>query len=191
MNYEQTLKIMFNSYPSLFVNEADCINQLFFIIGNGYSWIDGELVGEDGDPKDIIFNAQQNHLKFLKEMFIEETNRGFDGFYYQKQIELYEENDVEKIRQKEIEKRFSYIDDGEGGDCWFKTPSGKLGLVISISEYSKIMTVPVDVTPDWLKASFKVIEMTKTDLVRATDNSIKLLADAYDRLILINQNNAK
>jgi len=43
MNYETTKRTMMDAYPSLFTCEADVLHHLFFVIGNGYEWVDGEL----------------------------------------------------------------------------------------------------------------------------------------------------
>lgn len=44
MNVELTIQEMFDSCPTLFKERADCLDQLFLVIGNGYEWINGELV---------------------------------------------------------------------------------------------------------------------------------------------------
>lgn len=44
MNPELTMQVMFDTYPQLFKDRSDCLNQLFCVIGNGYDWVNGELV---------------------------------------------------------------------------------------------------------------------------------------------------
>lgn len=39
-----TIFQMLTRYPSLFGNRADCFVQLFLTNGNGYDWVDGELI---------------------------------------------------------------------------------------------------------------------------------------------------
>ena len=46
MRAEDTLQFMMDFYPDLYKNRKDCLNQLFCIIGNGYEWVNGELVCE-------------------------------------------------------------------------------------------------------------------------------------------------
>lgn len=41
---------MFDHFPGLFKDRSDAYNQLFCTIGNGYDWIDGELVALDDLP---------------------------------------------------------------------------------------------------------------------------------------------
>lgn len=44
MNVELTIQAMYDDFPCLFKERADCLNQLFCTIGNGYAWYNGELV---------------------------------------------------------------------------------------------------------------------------------------------------
>lgn len=44
MNVEDTIKEAMREYPSLFVFRSDVLDQLFYVIGNGYAWENGELV---------------------------------------------------------------------------------------------------------------------------------------------------
>lgn len=44
MTVERTIQAMYDHFPGLFKDRADCYNQLFCTIGNGYEWIDGELI---------------------------------------------------------------------------------------------------------------------------------------------------
>lgn len=47
---ESVLAKMFADYPSLFRTLADVYNHLFFVVGNGYDWLDGALVEMVQDP---------------------------------------------------------------------------------------------------------------------------------------------
>ena len=44
MTVELTMQAMYDHFPGLFKERADCLNHLFCTTGNGYDWIDGELV---------------------------------------------------------------------------------------------------------------------------------------------------
>lgn len=67
MKLELTIQKMFNDYPSLFKERADCLNHLFCTIGNGYDWENGELVDcgsicrapEDVDKEELDFLQNQ------------------------------------------------------------------------------------------------------------------------------------
>ena len=46
MRAEDTLQYMADFYSELFPTRKHALNHLFCVIGNGYKWIDGELVDE-------------------------------------------------------------------------------------------------------------------------------------------------
>lgn len=48
MRPEDTMQFMMDFYPDIFPTRKHCLNHLFCVIGNGYEWINGELVDKDG-----------------------------------------------------------------------------------------------------------------------------------------------
>ena len=53
MTLELTIQEMFDNYPTLFKDRSDCLNQLFCVIGNGYEWVNGELVCDEYDDDEL------------------------------------------------------------------------------------------------------------------------------------------
>ena len=51
---EDTLQFMMDFQGNLFYNRQKCLDQLFCTIGNGYSWVDGELVEDSLDTKTLL-----------------------------------------------------------------------------------------------------------------------------------------
>lgn len=51
MRAEEELQFMSDFYPDIFPTRKHCLNQLFCVIGNGYEWVNGELVYKDGKYK--------------------------------------------------------------------------------------------------------------------------------------------
>ena len=51
MRAEEELQFMSDFYPDVFPTRKHCLNHLFCVIGNGYKWVNGELVDEDGKYK--------------------------------------------------------------------------------------------------------------------------------------------
>lgn len=47
MRVEDTLQYMADFYPDIFPTRKHCLNHLFCVIGNGYEWVNGELVDDD------------------------------------------------------------------------------------------------------------------------------------------------
>lgn len=44
MTYSDTVKNCIAGYPKLFETEGDVLHHLFFVNGNGYEWVNGELI---------------------------------------------------------------------------------------------------------------------------------------------------
>lgn len=188
MNYETTLRVMMDSYPSLHATELDALDQLFFTTGNGYEWENGELVSCDDDPslppdevirQTRVYNRKQDAdmlLRLLDSMEQEkellshlsgDVARTYAEGMLQRAADLKEEaranqaDNPELDRALEIKKRLRCIAKDES-TCFFVLPDGSMGRVIRLSQYSDILHVPEDVKPDWLAAAKKAIALTKT-----------------------------
>lgn len=44
---EDEMQMMMDFYPDIFPTRKHCLDHLFCVLGNGYHWVDGELVDED------------------------------------------------------------------------------------------------------------------------------------------------
>lgn len=51
------------AYPSISNNMWELLNHWFLIIGNGYEWVDGELVPDEYDSEKKIYAAAKKTLK--------------------------------------------------------------------------------------------------------------------------------
>lgn len=160
MNVELTIQEMFNSYPTLFKERADCLNHLFCCIGNGYRWCNGELVldycsGSESELRSHLVNNkayQHNKLSLRAESLLYEEQRVKEGFYERFDRETAEE--LMTARQKTINK----ISDNE----YYDTPRKKRwSFYINIPGHEEInyfknfaylWNYPEDVAPDWLEA---------------------------------------
>lgn len=54
MRAEDTLQFMMDFHGSIFYSRQKCLDHLFCVIGNGYDWVDGELVENDSDTKTLL-----------------------------------------------------------------------------------------------------------------------------------------
>ena len=172
MKYEEDKRISMKYYPRLFLDETDYLRHLFFVNGNGYDWINGELVCHETEE-----DAKQAHEEFMRN----ETERNLSELmpeysYYGKT--------PEETRQKEIDYRMFCIEEmPEENNCWFLLSDGRIGSVMyPICQYAKILHVPDDVKPDWLAAAFSAIEMAESDLYRCSEKDKEWLAKAKERL---------
>ena len=47
MRAEDTLQYMADFYSDIFPTRKHCLDFLFCVVGNGYEWVNGELISED------------------------------------------------------------------------------------------------------------------------------------------------
>ncbi len=164
MNYHDTVFECLQIYPDLFPTRLEVDNQLFAVIGNGYDWIEGELVeayNSDTDGVDVtnICDVIKYHLKYEFQnspsnlLKIIEINKllGKESLVEfavtRKLNELYEIID----QVSKIETRYKN---------YFHTPSKleeQLGerfkwKIYGISKYSKLTCFPDNIKPDWKEA---------------------------------------
>ena len=122
MRAEDTLQFMMDFQGDLFYNRQKCLDHLFCTIGNGYEWINGELVDSDND-------------EFLSRWELKSPIEKAEPSYVVKSVgetseEMYR---IRNERQKEMGKQPVYYK-------WY--PLSK--------EISYIYNYPEDIKPDWL-----------------------------------------
>ena len=159
MNVELTIQDMFDEYPTLFKERADCLNHLFCTIGNGYEWVNGELV-EDGYEffEDYQKNLESKLIKGKAYQYNKMSLRDESIYYYQRKKEQNPETP---------ELTYSYFEKIPE-DVYYRNPRNKRWyFYVNIpgheridyyKNYAKLWNYPKDIKPDWLEA----IEETKT-----------------------------
>ena len=168
MNVELTIQNMFDKYPTLFKERADCLDHLFCTIGNGFEWVDGELVDCFGNTTkediDRLFSRlingkayQYNKLSLRAESQLYENERIANG-WYEEWKSKYPDEDIDKlksVRQCVIDK----LPD----DVYYKEPIRKKrwDFYINIPGYEKIdfhtnfsylFNYPKNIKSDWKAA---------------------------------------
>ena len=166
MNVELTIQDCFDNYPSLFKERADVLNHLFCTIGNGYDWVNGELVEyEPSEGKDKILKArlvdgkafQHNKLSLRAESKLYEDERIAEG-WYEEWHRRYPDDDIEKmksVRQKTISK----LPD----DVYYKEPLRKKRWYFYVNipgreyidfceNFAFLFNYPDNIKPDWKDA---------------------------------------
>lgn len=56
-SWKELTQDCYNHWPTLYQNELDIINHIFFCGGNGYGWLDGHIIAEH--PEDHISSAKR------------------------------------------------------------------------------------------------------------------------------------
>lgn len=137
MKAEDTLQKMIDLFPDLFPTRKHTLNQLFCVIGNGFTWLNGELICDDEFLKDnnTVWNrySLNYHIKRAKGQNEEIYWNGVKRHKHLKEI-----NSNHKIP---IHYRFE----------WYPL----------LKEYSYLYNYPIDIKDDWKK----ILEETKKYLL--------------------------
>lgn len=198
MTYEETKALMMEVYPSLFVDEADVLHHLFFVNGNGYSWEDGELT--DGETPEATRAQAKRDREHQNKHFVKPVLSRFDDFLKsrdaldpetratleklmadsdQRTKDLFQSDDPEVERAKEVQNRLRWIKSDSKQSSWFLLPDGRIGRELyPLCEYADILHVPEDVKPDWLMAAVKALSVARSDLFRRTAKDEEWLSKA-------------
>lgn len=162
MTLELTIQDMFDCYPTLFKERADCLNQLFCTIGNGYEWKNGELCRAFSPDMERINHLasrlidgkahQYKKLSVRDEARLYEEKRIAEG-WYGRYKEQYPDEDIEHLRQVR-EKTIAELPDDvfyhipERAKRWyFYIPESP--FVDFCEDFAYLFNYPDDIKPDW------------------------------------------
>ena len=178
MSPENTIKECLLYYPKLFGNRADVMGHLFLTIGNGYSWVNGELVedciGEDKGGLsiesglnqlvyrikdyigDLMFDSLIEHElrkfiklgKVLEEETLEDLMDSLSGKVISNVIRLIENDIKPMVRFEET----------------YKEPLRlvKTQVLYPLYDSSKIMCIPSDITSEWKSCIIEFLNYLRT-----------------------------
>ena len=172
MTLELTIQKLFNNYPSLYKERADCLDQLFVCIGNGYTWENGELVDGSNLTTDEIRKLesdlvdgkafQHNKLSLRAESQLYEQERINNG-WYEEYSKKYPDEDIKhlkEVRQKTIAKLPDdiYYREPNRRYRWYCCWKLKDEEIIDFHKrFAFLFNYPEDIKEDWLAG----IEETK------------------------------
>lgn len=128
------MQFMMDFYPELFPTRKHCLDHLFCVIGNGYEWINGELVDKDG--------TFERRYKIV-EPIIRATPRNEDLY----NNILRAEKNFKEIMGEDYKPNRKYSFE------WYPL----------CKEYSRLYTYPENITDDWLKLLNECKEMLIED----------------------------
>lgn len=138
MNVKDTLNYCLLVYPSIFENKWDVYHHWFAVNGNGYDWIDGELVSSD-DRKDIsLFRAIKKHFEFN---FRERKLKNEDDVVYALKSFTRNVNAMLNLSKRETDV----------------VP--KREKIYPLCQYAKILNIPPDIKPDWKEAAMEFYDI--------------------------------
>ena len=167
MNLKDSVINSMREYPSISGNKLDVYDHLFLTIGNGYYWVNGELIEPYNkilnilsieDAIDNLFNNESRIDLTTDRMFfyIGELNKGEKVVKESLQYDLKRyAQDVKTIinAEKLVNQNLFEIEpiislDGLEPKC----------TLYPLSKYSAIMNIPDDIKPDWLNGIKELLE---------------------------------
>lgn len=159
MNLKDSVINSMREYPSISENKLDVYDHLFLTNGNGYDWVNGELIEPSNEKPNVISIEEAIDKLFNDEYRIDLTTDRM--FFYIEELEKEEkvvkeslQNDLKRYAQdvktiinaeKAVNQSLFEIEpiislDGLEPEC----------TLYPLSKYSKIMNIPDDIKSDWL-----------------------------------------
>lgn len=148
MNVHETLVDSIRKYPTLFRTGGDVMRHMFCVLGNGYHWVNGELVQYNGEPRqyqDQLTNDDVEH----------ELNERLFGYSERARTyaeEFFREDILEGIQ---IAKNAENLANLRG----FTDPIEGDYYMVNPNHY--LYEFPDDIKPDWLEAALWMQESAK------------------------------
>ena len=139
MKVVDTIRSCISNYPSIFPHRAQVLEHLFFTNGNGYEWVEGELV--DSCP------VSPGHSPFWDENPPKDSSSPL--MWEIKVKTAQEQNAKSRVTLSELDQRC------QPSDEWV------LEKVYPICKYAKIMNIPEEIKPDWLEAAKEAIALAQ------------------------------
>jgi hypothetical protein len=178
MTLEMTIQASFDLFPDLFQHREQVLDNLFCTIGNGYDWIDGELVevcsdldpvnplGPDGKAKQYKVLTVREHRLDMRQFLIDTYNTTQDH-WKQRLDELLEPTDR---------------DDEPEYPTTFSSPIYPL-----CRRFSYMFNYPEDIKPDWLDGINEMYEilikyMDDEKITKATLPNGKIVAETFQEV---------
>lgn len=161
-SYSEELRAGLLSYPSLYVDETDVLEHLFFVNGNGYMWKDGRLV-----PSYDTTLAGRLEQSYNQRLDSRESRRQSRLEFNQ----LCEEMGV-AAQRTELDDEDATSDDPEIQRAYWnrrRRPSSER-VLYPLCRYTKIVNLPLDIRPDWLVAAKKALEVVAPNLLRTKED---------------------
>lgn len=200
MNYHDTVIGSLLLYPDLYPSRLEVDNHLFATIGNGYEWIDGELIETVYKEKINRLNPYDTLKRNIKFEFLGSPCN------LKKQIEINEllgkdssfdlaltrkVNNILRIidMTEKIEIRYDtycHIPDNKELSIVKRCGEERSWRIYGISKYSALVNFPEDIKPDWKKALYHFITwcLENQEYLRKEDieKQLRYLKNSKNRL---------
>lgn len=179
MTVRDTIIDMIRRHPLITKNKVDAYDHLFLTVGNGYEWVDGELVYWNkeqrfkigiesaihdrlfGTDKDILMTTIfKSHLNDVRYDFLETPDSNEQDMIIDvKAGELTDRMVSQKVRLMGQISKILHAEEEADKACWMHNESD----LYDISGYSKICNIPDDITDDWKEAIIEFYNFIMND----------------------------
>ena len=159
MNLKDRVINSMREYPSISGNKLDVYDHLFLTIGNGYDWVNGELIETSNEKPNVISIEDAIDNLFNDEYRIDLTTDRM--FFYIGELEK-EEKVVKESLQYDLKRYAQDVKTIINAEKLVNQSLFEIEPIICLdglepectlyplSEYSAIMNIPDDIKPDWL-----------------------------------------
>jgi hypothetical protein len=164
---EETIQVAFDDYPSLFAQRWQVLDHLFCVIGNGFDWIDGELVelgvkkrkkihlkGEDG-------RAYQDQQKLREKRILEKKALYSRGGSEEVRVSLLAlaEKFGDSQMLEDVRALYNPSDERMESEIEEELKEAAQVRFAHVSPTSFIFTLPPDIKPDWLEGAKEILSL--------------------------------
>lgn len=145
---EEIISDCFKYYPRLYRTRADVVNQLYFVIGNGYKWLRGAIVSSS--PESRIEEWKRREDKTDPDII--KRNKLFQ--------KIIDEPGISDKLKDSARRIIGIYKEDENIQRPLLDPGGPRSFY-PVCKYSKVVNVPDNVRPDWLALSFEAATMLR------------------------------
>lgn len=204
MTLKDTLRNTILLYPNMY-NALKVYNHLFCVIGNGYEWVDGELVDKSNEQRPIWRNEAVKHIieDLMNESSVENDIEDVKSILKLNDKEFSEVNILKgyvKSKKKELlsDVLMTLIYEIRMSD--FEVPSAEkypeslfltlrekidkdyIWTTYPLSDYSAICCIPDDVKDDWLEGAEKMLEFLESHPQNVRECDLERNKEWYEKI---------
>lgn len=182
MTYKDTVKHLLTEYPLLFKNKISVDDYLFSNNGNGYKWINGELV-DVAESHTQPISQEEAMTNFVKGML--PTNQLWDLFKMFKKKPMIQGKDfftniLEEQKEQILEGIYNIFNVEKHSTDTF------CNWLITIYLDSPLRTIPEDINDDWKVAIIEFIDWciinNKRVFIEGIENKVEWFQDLKAKL---------
>lgn len=155
-SFKQQMKFGLLRYPSIFPDPLNVSIHLFAIIGNGYDWVDGELV-DCYEPEKTDEPLTMKYSDAIEDSELDKEMKALDsmaGFYIERKLK----DEATLARMKFIEDNIDQILETGPNTQFFGSSTSYYYKKGICTKYAKAFYFPDNIKEDWAKALYKFLE---------------------------------